>query len=332
MIKFSRSLIFILIFSSVGLFAQEKNQVNWGLNPALKSSINIGDTRSNLIAKKEVLVAVVDTGVDYQHSLIKNNLLENMGSKNASKYNYGRDFSKNSQNILMPIDDHGHGTHIAGIIKSVHPEVKIISLKYYNKKASESDNLNSTIEALEYAITLGVDIINYSSGGAGASLAELRVLKKAQSKGILVVTAAGNWGTNIDNENQHYYPASYKLKNTISVINHDINLKLNSTSNFGPLTTDISAPGTRIKSSLPKNRMGYLSGTSQATAFVSGVAAMLKSQFPFITPIQIKDIIIKSAQQVPKLKNICKAEGILDAKSALSLAKKIYGRKIAANE
>ncbi|MEK6623464.1 MAG: S8 family serine peptidase, partial [Bdellovibrionota bacterium] len=240
---------------------------------------------------------------------------------------YGRDFSFGAVSATQPSDQHGHGTHVAGILRSVFPNVHIIPIKYYNAKAGEKENLTSTIKALEYAVSLKVDIINYSSGGAGASLDELRALKKAEEKGILVVTAAGNFASNIDEPNNRYYPASYGLQNIISVINHDLNLDINPSSNYGPQSADISAPGSRIKSSLPYDRYGFLSGTSQSTAFVTGVAAQIKALHPEATPLQIKTIFRQSARTSASLKGKCRSGGSLDAQMAIIVAEQTFRPK-----
>ena len=129
-------------------------------------------------------------------------------------------------------------------------------------------NLNSTIEALDYAVRKNVDIINYSGGGPESSERELRILKDAMRRGILIVAAAGNEKSNIDYKENAYYPASYGLPNIITVTAHDKNAKLIPSANYGKQTVDISAPGNRIKSIFPDNQIGFLSGTSQATAFV----------------------------------------------------------------
>jgi len=311
-----------LVAAPVALKRQQSNiqtpALNWALEDDQAGSLHISKSYSQVNSGKDVIVAVIDTGVDSTHPLIKNNLLSHDGKGQASSNDFGMDFSSSNKNNYRPNDQHGHGTHIAGIIKSVFPKVKILPIKYYNPDAGEQTNLNATVQSIEYAVSMGVDIINYSSGGAGASLDELRALKKAESQGILVVAAAGNYGADIDRPENRYYPASYGLKNILTVINHDQNLKLNPSSNFGKNSADISAPGSRIRSSLPHGRYGYLSGTSQSTAFVSGVAAMIKSRFPDATPTQIKEIIKKSARKSTLLSGRCQSEGALDAELALN--------------
>lgn len=292
---------------------------SWGIDPNNNSSsINLTPVWDKFKKRKEIVVAVIDTGIDPKHPFLTKNLHVTKGM--AGVNNYGLDFSKNRISASRPFDSHGHGTHVSGIVKSIHPGVKILTLKYYNPKASGQDNLNSTIEALRYAVNQNVDIINYSGGGPEPALEELRILKLAEKKGILVVAAAGNEESNIDQRSNAYYPASYGLKNIITVTAYNQSLQLLSSSNYGKQTVDISAPGYRIKSALPNGRAGYLTGTSQATAFVTGVAALLMSQYPELTAVQTKAIIKKAARKETTLLTKCSSGGRLDADKSFKLA------------
>ncbi|GAB4010374.1 MAG: hypothetical protein Fur0010_02900 [Bdellovibrio sp.] len=292
---------------------------SWGIDPAnTKSSINILDMWKRFKKKKEIVVAVIDTGIDATHPFLFNNIHTIEGK--PSPINYGVDFSQGRSKKTEPSDDHGHGTHVSGIIKSIYPDVKLLALKYYNPKASGQENLNSTIEALKYAVDNNVDIINYSGGGPEPALEELRILKEAESKGILIVAAAGNEESNIDLKQNAYYPASYGLKNIITVSAHDQDLKLLPSSNYGVKSVDIVAPGYRIRSALPNSRSGYLTGTSQATAFVTGVAALIMSQYPELSVVDVKDAIKSSARSEVTLANKCSSGGRLDASKAHDIA------------
>ncbi len=295
--------------------------VSWGINPSNPASINLLDAWKKFKKKKDIVVAVVDTGIDREHPFLENNIFVENGQVDAN--NFGVDFSKDKRNKGAPTDNHGHGTHVSGIIKSIYPDVKILALKYYNPNASGLDNLNSTVEALRYAVDHNVDVINYSGGGPEAATEELRVLKEAERKGILVVAAAGNEESNIDDKKKAYFPASYGLKNIITVTAHDEDLKILPSSNYGRSSVDIFAPGYRIKSSLQNGRSGYLTGTSQATAFVTGVAALIKSEFPQLSTEKIKEIIKASAHKEVSMDGKCATGGRLDAGSALSLAAQI---------
>ena len=291
---------------------------SWGIDPDKHlASINLKESWTKFKKNKEIVVAVVDTGIQGDHAFLAGNIHVIGGTKSAS--NYGVDFS-GAKVTNSPVDQHGHGTHVAGIVKSIFPEVKILALKYYNPKASGQANLDATIKALQYAVDNNVDVINYSGGGPEASVEELRVLKAAEKKGILVIAAAGNERSNIDDKRHAYYPASYGLSNIITVGAHDDGLNIIASSNFGKNSVDIAAPGHRIRSAIPQNGAGYMTGTSQATAFVTGVAAMIKSKHPNMKYDQIKNVILSSSLKVKNFEGKILGAGKLDAARALDLA------------
>ncbi|HXH74282.1 MAG TPA: S8 family serine peptidase [Bacteriovoracaceae bacterium] len=291
---------------------------SWGIDPDKHlASINLKDSWLKFKKNKEIVVAVIDTGIQGDHAFLAGNIHVIGGKRDAN--NFGVDFS-GAKVTNSPTDQHGHGTHVAGIVKSVFPEVRILALKYYNPKASGQANLDATIRALKYAVDNNVDVINYSGGGPEASVEELRVLKEAEKKGILVIAAAGNERSNIDDKRHAYYPASYGLSNIITVGAHDDGLNIIPSSNYGKNSVDIAAPGHRIRSAIPSNGAGYMTGTSQATAFVSGVAAMIKSKYPKMKYDQIKNIILSSSLKVKNFEGKILGAGKLDAGRAIELA------------
>ncbi|MCH2535751.1 MAG: S8 family serine peptidase, partial [Bdellovibrionales bacterium] len=149
----------------------------------------------------------------------------------------------------------------------------LMILKYYDPTSQGNNNLKNTIKAIEYAVKMNAHIINYSGGGLEPSAQELAAIKKARDKGVLFVAAAGNESSNSDQ--QKYYPADYDLDNIISVTAIDKNSNVLSSSNYGVNTVDVAAPGNDIYSTLPGGQYGVMTGTSQATAFVTGVGALL---------------------------------------------------------
>ncbi len=248
---------------------------------------------------KKVIVAVIDTGIDIHHEDLKNNLWKNPGetgldAKGRNKASNGIDDDGNgfaddiygwnfvSQNAKLD-DNHGHGTHIAGIIgaeagnrkgiSGISPDVSLMILKYYDPKVPNTDNLKNTIQSINYAVKMGAHVINYSGGGTEFSQEEHDAVAAAEKQGILFVAAAGNERSNSDEH--HYYPADYKLKNIISVTAIDPTTEVLSSSNYGTETVDIAAPGQTILSCLPNNSYGLMTGTSQATAFVTGAAVLV---------------------------------------------------------
>ncbi len=237
---------------------------------------------------------------------------------------FGWNFVTNTPN---PMDSNGHGTHIAGIIGAISDakagiagvaqNVSIMSVKYYSEYNSGSVNLTNTVKAIHYAIDHGAKIINYSGGGAEFSEEEYLAIKRAENYGILLIAAAGNKNENTDMTDNRYFPAAYNLSNIISVAAIDINGQLLKSSNWGKESVDVVAPGENIYSTMPNNKFDYMTGTSQATAFVSGIAALLLSHDPKLTPQQIKAIITSSVDVMPHLKNKIASSGKVNAYSAL---------------
>lgn len=284
---------------------KNKNESQVILNdPAMQKKWGLKHTQAKDAWKitrgdKDIVVAVIDTGIDVNHPDIKKNLWTNRGEQGVDKNGnnkatngidddnngfvddvYGWNFVANNNDLS---DNHGHGTHIAGIvgaeggnnigISGVAPQVSLMILKYYDPTSQGNDNLKNTIKAIEYAVKMNAHIINYSGGGLEPSAQELAAIKKARDKGILFVAAAGNESSNSDD--QKYYPADYELDNIISVTAIDKNSNVLSSSNYGVNTVDVAAPGNDIYSTLPGGQYGVMTGTSQATAFVTGVGALL---------------------------------------------------------
>jgi subtilisin family serine protease len=248
---------------------------------------------------RDIVVAVVDTGADIQHADLQRNLWVNKGETGSDKFGrdkasnkvdddgngfiddvHGWNFVEKNNNLK---DDHGHGTHIAGIvgaeggngvgISGVAPKISLMILKYYDSKGTEVNNLINTVKAIDYAVKMNANIINYSGGGIAPSPDEKAAIERAMKKGILFVAAAGNERSNSDLKK--YYPADYGLPNILSVTAIDRFQNVLPSSNFGEQTVDVAAPGNDIISTLPNGQYGYMTGTSQATAFASGVAALV---------------------------------------------------------
>ena len=277
----------------------EMQTKNWGLyNSVEHSHIHAQDSMLLTKGSHKVIVGILDTGIDPNHVELSHNIWSQT-EQNIASFVYGWNFVTDTAN---PLDDHGHGTHIAGIIKAVSPKVALLPVKYYSDVNTGFQNLRNTVRAIRYAVDRGVNIINYSGGGSKFSEEEYLALKYAESKGVLVVAAAGNEHQDTDKAENYYYPASYRLKNIISVASVDIHNQLLPSSNWGAKRVDVAAPGKNIYSTLPGNRYGYMTGTSQATAFVSGVAAQLKACNPKLTYVQIKSTIMSTVDKVSYLK------------------------------
>ncbi|MCO5141547.1 MAG: S8 family serine peptidase [Oligoflexia bacterium] len=296
---------------------------NWGIeNEDENQHSDIDARRAWKISKgsKKVKVFVIDTGIDPNHPDLKDAICKNSNGE------YGYDFVTSKKN---PEDKHGHGTHVAGILGAtakakagaigVAPNICIMAVRYYSDTVSGAQNLANTVKAIHYAIDNGADIINYSGGGTEFSAAELKAIKRAEEKGILFVAAAGNEYENTDEPEHSYYPAAYGLSNIISVAATNSKNKLIASSNWGKKHVHVAAPGENIFSTFPKGRYGYLTGTSQATAFVTGIAALILSENPKLKPADVREIIMKSVDKVDSLEAKVTSGGKVNAYKALKL-------------
>lgn len=263
-----------------------------------------------------VVIAIIDTGIDraqYQELLWKNPF-ETMNGIDDDHNGLIDDV--NGWNMIGQskiIDDvHGHGTHVTGIIAQQYRmrqslglelrPIRFMILKYYEQGHSGRETLNASLRAFKYAIDHNADIINYSGGGASASPEEEELVRFAQSKNILLVAAAGNEGANSDRE--PFFPADYETPNIISVGATDANFSPVASSNYGRRSVDLTATGAQIESSLPGGKVGAMTGTSQATAFVTAAAAMImarqNSGIPFTAVI---DQILATGQAYHHLRD-----------------------------
>jgi thermitase len=294
----------------------------WGIH-------NVGALKAWALTKgnKNIVVAVIDTGCDIHHEDLQANIWINPGE--SGKDSNGRDKSNNGidddENGFVDdvhgwnfvsnngdlTDNHGHGTHISGIIGAeagngkgiagISPDVSIMCLKYFDPKVPNTDNLRNTVNSIRYARLMHAQIINYSGGGTEFSQDEHDAIEDARKAGILFVAAAGNERSNSDVH--HYYPADYGLPNIISVTAVDPNQQILPSSNYGAGTVDIAAPGQNILSLLPNNSYGYMTGTSQATAFVTGAAVLVMARRGITDPEQVKRYIISTGDAQTQLLN-----------------------------
>lgn len=292
---------------------------------------------------RKIVVAVIDTGVDKKHEDLAKNLWINPGetgldSKGRDKATNGIDddgdgfiddvhgwnFVSNSNDLT---DNHGHGTHIAGIIGAeagngkgiagIAPEVSLMVLKYYDPKVPSTDNLKNTVNAIKYAVKMKANIINYSGGGTEFSKEEHDAIEEARKQGILFVAAAGNERSNSDHHK--YYPADYGLSNIISVTAIDPSTEVLSSSNYGTETVDIAAPGQNILSTLPNSSYGYMTGTSQATAFVTGAAVLVMAHRDQISAEDVKKYILATGDSQSSLLAKCRTSKQLNLYKALTI-------------
>lgn len=289
---------------------------------------------------RKITVAVIDTGADVSHPGLRGDIWKNPGESGLDAL--GRDkatngvdddgngfiddfqgwnFSSNTNDVR---DNNGHGTHIAGIIggsngtfSSAASDVNLMILKYYDPFSNGLNNLEASIRAIDYAIQMKADIINYSAGGIQRSVAEEAAVRRAQKAGILFIAAAGNEKSNSDYVK--YFPANYGLSNILSVTAIDSDHKVLPSSNYGVNSVDLAAPGKNILSTLPGGLYGTMTGTSQATAAVSATAARVMAKNPFLSMAQIAQILIKTGAPEKNLWGKTKYQVMLDSARALSM-------------
>ncbi|MCZ8518602.1 MULTISPECIES: S8 family serine peptidase [Paenibacillus] len=273
-----------------------------------------------------VVVGVLDTGIDANHSDLQPNMYHNPGEKPGNGMDddgngyiddtSGWDFANHDSSTYDGAEDK-HGTSVAGVIaaagdqagiKGVAPEVSLLPLKFISNGTGYTSD---AIEAIEYAKRMGVKVINASFGGPDNNLA---LQKAIEESGILFVSASGNNGQ--DTAKNPIYPASFGLPNVLSVAALNNQGLLASFSNYGG-QVQVAAPGVSILSTVPENQYEYANGTSLSTAVVTGVAALIQSLYPDLTPQQIADRIKGSVSQLPKLKGLVSTQGMVNAAAAL---------------
>lgn len=301
--------------------------------------------RKNGLGRRQVVVAIIDTGIDYMHPDLSKNIWVNQNEipndgidndKNGYVDDiYGWDFynddssvchykydKKTGLNLSLPEDNDDHGTHIAGIIGAVADngigiagiasavDIKLMVLKI-NGGSDGTGSISDAIEAIKYATKMGADICNISWGTNQYSPALEEIIKESD---MLFVAAAGNLG--LSNDNKPVYPSNYKLDNLISVTFVDANGKLTKLSNYGKSTVDMAAPGTDILSTVVGTYQ-TLSGSSMAAPQVSAIASLLYSLDENLYPLAIKNVLLETLKPLPGLEGRMIKPGIPNALDAL---------------
>jgi subtilisin family serine protease len=281
----------------------------------------------------KIVVAVLDSGVDYRHFDLINNIWERPPDMAAysddelGEFNDLHGFNA-TDNWRDPMDDNGHGTHCAGIIGAegnngfgiagINWNVEIMPLKFLN--GNGSGTTKDAIEAINYVIDrkqkgVNVRIISASWGSTQKSRALQDAIKRAGDEGILFIAAAGNNGD--DSDKRPHYPAGYKLPNVISVAALDRNDQLASFSNYGAKSVHIAAPGKEILSTWLNGEFYVASGTSMATPEVAGVAALVLSVNPKMTVKELRERLESSTDKLDSLKGKITTGGRLNAAKAV---------------
>ena len=282
---------------------------------------------------RDVVVALVDTGIDYTHEDLAGRIWTNTDEIPGNGIDddgngyvddvYGWNFYSGTNDVYVGTED-AHGTHgagtiaanagngvgIAGIVQSDH--VKVMAVKALGG-SDGSGTTASIIQAIQYAEANGAQICNLSLGSSQNDPALYRTI--ASSK-MLFVVAAGNDGTDL--ETAPSYPASYDLDNLIAVANIRYDGELDPTSSYGAASVDLAAPGSYILSTPPGDTYSYMTGTSMAAPMVSAAAAMVYSAFPKATLADVKDILLASVHKLDSLTGRTATGGMLDLGAAMA--------------
>ena len=279
---------------------------------------------------------MIDTGIDYNHEDLINNIwrnpreipddgIDNDGNGFVDDV-MGWDFSNNDN---RPWDDQGHGSHTAGTvgavggngigISGVAPRVSLMPLKFLSQDGTGSTE--NAIRAINYGVAAGAQILSNSWGGDEYSQALEEAITAAAEKNVLFLAAAGN--DTSDNDVTPMYPASYRLPNVISVAASDRTEQLADFSNFGAQSVDLVAPGDFIFSTVPGNNYSYMSGTSMACPLVAGAAALLKAFKPSLSAQQLKSALFRSVDRFAAYEGKVASGGRLNVLRALQMSQVI---------
>lgn len=259
-----------------------------------------------------VIVGVIDTGVDYDHPDLRDNMWR------SPRGTFGYNALTGSEN---PMDDAGHGTHCAGTIAAVANNqqgvvgvtwnVKVMGLKFLNS-AGEGEDIGA-IKCIDYALKNGATVLSNSWGGYGYTPELDEAIGRAQAAGALFIAAAGN-ETNDNDSSTPHYPSSYDRENVIAVMSIDPNGQPSDFSNFGRQSVDLAAPGREIYSTYPRRRYKSENGTSMATPHVAGAAALVwgHPKFRDADWRVIKSQLQMNVARQTNLASLCTTGGVLN--------------------
>jgi subtilisin family serine protease len=279
-----------------------------------------------------VTVAVIDTGVDFDHHDLTGRAWVNAGEVCTNGVDddtngfvddcTGWDFA-NGDAIADDVGNNYHGTHVASIIAGnvdgagmigVAPRVKIMSLKVSN---TTSIQMSRAASAIRYAVDNGADIINTSFGTTTKSSSLAAAVAYADTYGVPVVASAGNSGTS--NDTGMHYPSAYPNANIISVANSGPDDARSASSNFGAVTVDLAAPGVNIIGAMPGGGHAYASGTSMAAPHVTGALALLYQANTDVDPAQARSRLLSTVDPLESLTGVVASGGRLNVARLLGL-------------
>lgn len=322
-------------------FETRITQAQAGIDINIQPAWSIYDQKQN---KREIIVAVIDTGIDINHLDLKDSIwtnqdevpgdgIDNDGNGYVDDIN-GWNFFNDTNQIYVGAEDN-HGTHAAGTIAATRSSggiagiadnryVKIMPLKALGS-SSGIGTPEDVIAAIRYAEAKGASICNLSFG-TYKHFPDLE--QTIRDSGMLFIVSAGNGdskGIGYNSDQHPVYPASFAYDNIISVANLMFDGALDVSSNYGAASVDIAAPGSYILSTTTGNNYGFMSGTSMSAPMVTGVAALLYSYDPSVTLTDVRNILLSSSRKMDALAGKLSTGGMLDAYAALSMAASMTG-------
>ncbi|MBI4467902.1 MAG: S8 family serine peptidase [Acidobacteria bacterium] len=341
---------FDYVYSASGIPPDDPNfSSQWPLKNTGQSGgvagtdINVTQAWQVTIGSPDVVVGVIDTGVDYRHPDLATNMWTNPGEIPGNGLDddgdgyiddvYGWNAAAGNG---IPLDDNRHGTHVAGTIGAIGDnqlgvaginwDIRVMALKFLDKDGS--GYVSDAVDCISYAVAMrerGVNVraLNASWGGPGHSQALKQAITDAGTAGLLFIAAAGNNGdgsgsAGTDDDVSPLYPASYELPNLIAVAAVDRKGNLAGFSNYGARTVALGAPGVAVMSTIPGGEYASFSGTSMAAPHVTGVIALMAAAAPSATMSQLGDAILDGATPLTSLQGKTRTGGFLSAVGSLA--------------
>lgn len=331
--------------------AFQRVAVGQGPDPLAKQQWSIEETGLNRVpphirGDKRIIVAVIDTGVDYNHPDLNANIWMNPGEAGPLAMNgvdddgngyiddfMGWDFVDNDN---LPWDrtsffgNPGHGTHCAGVIgaladngvgiRGVAPNISIMPLRFISEKGEGTTA--AAVKAVKYAIEMGAWITSNSWGGVEDlqdpdSQILREVFADSAQRGRLMVTASGNERTDVDRAPHKATPGSYNFPNMLNVAASDQRGRIAGFSNYGAKLVHLAAPGTAILSTVTNGKFQNLDGTSMAAPMVAGAAALFWSMNPQMKAEHVRNAVLSTTTPLPGLRGTVLTNGRLNIESLM---------------